>query len=500
LLLCGSPELKGFRKETMNKIKILLQLVLLSPVLVLAQASSEYEQWKQAYLGEFDQYKDAVDKEFAGFLKQKWKPFSTEAGFIRDETPKPVAIPIAKPLDIKPVIKDPISSPAIPKPKVITEVIKPVIKVKPPAIIQPPISGKQLSVLFLGYTLSIADTLSSVLTGRQSKVTQQTIQSQFSDLAKSDYPSLVKRLLSLKRELNLNDWAYVSLINGYTEQLAAPKNSQVVASWFLMLKSGLNARVAFNEKSVFLLVAVKQSLYGIAFFRYGKQKYYSVSQQKNLPPQLLSYDGHYPEKLALSDFSPLKVVVSNQNNQIRQLAFSYKRQKHQLEIPYNQYTVDFLATYPQMDIGQYFHSPLNETTANALLSQLKPMVKDLSETEAVNFLLSFVQNAFKYETDGEQFGAENYMFIEETLHYRASDCEDRSIIFAWLVKNLLNLEVVGLEFPGHIATAVVLKKPEGTAIRHDNKTYTIADPTYINARVGMKMPQYKNVAPKVVSN
>ena len=257
----------------MNKIKILLQLVLLSPVLVLAQASSEYEQWKQAYLGEFDQYKDAVDKEFAGFLKQKWKPFSTEAGFIRDETPKPVAIPIAKPLDIKPVIKDPISSPAIPKPKVITEVIKPVIKVKPPAIIQPPISGKQLSVLFLGYTLSIADTLSSVLTGRQSKVTQQTIQSQFSDLAKSDYPSLVKRLLSLKRELNLNDWAYVSLINGYTEQLAAPKNSQVVASWFLMLKSGLNARVAFNEKSVFLLVAVKQSLYGIAFFRYGKQKY-----------------------------------------------------------------------------------------------------------------------------------------------------------------------------------------------------------------------------------
>ena len=91
------------------------------------------------------------------------------------------------------------------------------------------------------------------------------------------------------------------------------------------------------------------------------------------------------------------------------------------------------------------------------------------------------------------------MFIEETLHYPASDCEDRSIFFSWLVKSLLNIDVIALDFPGHIATAVELKNPVGQVVRYQGKKYTIADPTYINAKVGMKMPQYKKVNPKVIS-
>ena len=40
------------------------------------------------------------------------------------------------------------------------------------------------------------------------------------------------------------------------------------------------------------------------------------------------------------------------------------------------------------------------------------------------------------------------------MNYRYCDCEDRSILYSFLVKTLLNLPVVGVDYPGHVATAV----------------------------------------------
>ena len=74
------------------------------------------------------------------------------------------------------------------------------------------------------------------------------------------------------------------------------------------------------------------------------------------------------------------------------------------------------------------------------------------------------------------------------------------MFFAWLVKNLLGLEVVGLDYPGHIATAVRFNEQvSGDAIRFNNKRYVVTDPTYINASAGMAMPEYKNKRPGVIT-
>ena len=78
-----------------------------------------------------------------------------------------------------------------------------------------------------------------------------------------------------------------------------------------------------------------------------------------------------------------------------------------------------------------------------------------------------MQTSFNYKTDDGQFGEENYLFPEETLHYRYSDCEDRSILFTWLVKNILGLDVIGLDYPGHVAAAVALDNP----VSGDSVTY-----------------------------
>ena len=137
--------------------------------------------------------------------------------------------------------------------------------------------------------------------------------------------------------------------------------------------------------------------------------------------------------------------------------------------------------------------------AYSLLSNLKSLVEGKSEIEAVNILLRFVQTAFQYQTDAEQFGIEKYLFSEETVFYPYSDCEDRSILFSFLVRQLIGLKVVGLDYPGHVATAVKFSVDlNGDSIIYQNQNYLICDPTYINAPIGMCMPQYKNIKPEVI--
>ena len=183
----------------------------------------------------------------------------------------------------------------------------------------------------------------------------------------------------------------------------------------------------------------------------------------------------------------------------RDLSFEYGGNKYNIEADYEKARVDFLDTYPQLDLEVYFASEVGETAESPLLQQLASEMKDMSEQDAVNFLLRFVQTSFQYKTDDKQFGKENYLFPEETIFYPYSDCEDRSVFFAWLVRRLLGLEVVGLNYPGHVATAVYLESGAvGDHVTYNGKRYTVADPTFINATAGMTMLEYKGTKPDVI--
>ncbi|MBK6681728.1 MAG: hypothetical protein IPG53_17890 [Ignavibacteriales bacterium] len=91
------------------------------------------------------------------------------------------------------------------------------------------------------------------------------------------------------------------------------------------------------------------------------------------------------------------------------------------------------------------------------------------------------------------------MFAEETLYYDFTDCEDRSVLFAHLIQMFTNLKVVGLDYPGHIATAVELKSAKnGDSITYKGRKFIICDATYIGAGIGECMTEFKNVTPEII--
>ncbi|MDR1348574.1 MAG: hypothetical protein LBJ63_09155, partial [Prevotellaceae bacterium] len=92
-------------------------------------------------------------------------------------------------------------------------------------------------------------------------------------------------------------------------------------------------------------------------------------------------------------------------------------------------------------------------------------------------------------------------FAEETIASAYSDCDDRAILFAQLVRRLLGLPVVLIYYPQiHLATAIQFDNPttEGDYVMVDGKKYLICDPTFIHANLGMSMPDLRNVAVEII--
>ncbi|MDH5218127.1 MAG: hypothetical protein OEX19_10550, partial [Gammaproteobacteria bacterium] len=280
------------------------------------------------------------------------------------------------------------------------------------------------------------------------------------------------------------------------------ENEQVLFSWFILMKSAYRSRLAYENNRVYLLLPIKQQVYAAQSLQYKKQKYYVLGFDGGKQPKINSvftYDSEYQGSGQVFDLQLTRMIVTGEEEVPREFAFNYLKTRYQVKTVNNKYIVDFMRTYPQVHWDVYFNSNLVNPTRQQLADQLRPAVKGLSETDAVNLLLRFVQTSFKYDTDNRQFGYENPLFLEETLFYPASDCEDRSFLFSWLVKELLGLEVVGLLYPGHMATAVhVNMDVKGDSVRYLGKTYFVADPTYTNADIGMAMPKFKNRKPEFI--
>lgn len=158
-----------------------------------------------------------------------------------------------------------------------------------------------------------------------------------------------------------------------------------------------------------------------------------------------------------------------------------------------------LDEYPIIDIPTVAASVVDKSLRDDVVKQIRAQVQDLGEQEAANRILRFIQKGFPYATDDEQFHREKYFYFEESLYYPKNDCEDRAIFYAYLVHEILGLDVHLIQFTGHECTAVAFHEPveNGTSYEYKGKKFYICDPTYIGAKIGKCMPSYAKESPQI---
>ena len=304
---------------------------------------------------------------------------------------------------------------------------------------------------------------------------------------------------------NLNDWLTFVLVRRYTDAVYGEDvNSSLVLSHYILTNMGYNVRIGKNSNGhVLLLVPFRQNIYERQFLKIDGVRYYIFFEDTNKAPENSSIGSVYTCDLPQgTDYGKsFNLVLKNPvlpSDGYKEYCKSYDTITLKGKVP--NVAIMIAKDYPLTDVQVYASSSLSPEFRKNLLDQVSSQIQGLSEYDAVAKILSFIQHAFNYKTDWDQFGFEKAFYVEENFYYPYNDCEDRAILLAFLVRNLLNLDVHLLYYPGHEATAIRFSdqtiKGDGYIYQNGNR-YIICDPTYIGAGVGQCMPEYENVKPKV---
>jgi hypothetical protein len=492
---------------TIRLIKALIFFSLISIHTLFAQ-QTDFERWRQAQQQELNQFSQSQDDAFSAFLRQSW----ISVTLLKDPTPtanKPPAIPRFEPAvrePLRPVIPE-VNITSIPDPSPVslsevdgefnTDTALPTFPSSNEA------STRFTAVDALGVEL-VVPVISYYAKPLTATLTNETIANHWDYLAAGPYSDVISYLTSLRSELNWNDWATAMHTRSIAQTWTNDENSVVALTWFLLSKLGYRAQVGYQSSALYLLIASTQPIYEVPKITLDQDShsYYLVrglNARLPLDARIYTY-----KQAAHSSSSPIELNYSSNprtygNPTPKEISFILGEDRKTVTLSYDKQLVDFLASYPQTHPALNFNLPPSPSFVRSMREQIQPLIAGKSEVEALNILLRLVQTGFEYKTDTEQFGRQRFMIPDESMFYPYSDCDDRAILFSWLVRLLLDLEVVGLEYPGHIATAVRLNTPvSGDHVLIQGEPWLICDPTYIMADIGHLIPDYASLTPKVI--
>lgn len=458
--------------------------------------AGSFEDFKRSQSQSFKEYKDEEDAKFDKILKEQWKAYKAQKGIELYEKPKPKEIPKTSPKDIKNV-----------GPLVNVQIVAKSKKEAPKeeseeksefiVVIQKPQKTEKKEIEFdffgthLGFNISKGIKIANFYPTNQKGITNY-----FNKVASSEYEYIIDDIKKIKTDLNLNDWGVYLLVNKFSKKVYKNDDNSRLLAWFIFNKLGYAVKVGLSNRHVVLLHYSDKTIYSTPNFNFGNNKYYVVSSYaKGNVGRLYSYEQNYPGSDKPLDLSLKTLPNFVKEVKVKEIGFSSKGKEFRMAVEYNQNLLDFMSTYPQADYDTFFNAPMENDTYIKLAESMKKYIDGKKMSDALNFVLHFVQKSFKYQTDDEQFGREKVMFAQETLYYNKSDCEDRSVLFSYLVKELFGIDAIGVKYNDHMAAALSIPM-NGDYVKAGRKKFIIADPTYINSNIGESMPKYKHKKPE----
>ena len=450
------------------------------------RSGTEFNKFKTKSNEDFESFRKKANEKFAKMLKSDWTRFNINKGKKQED---------ATPTPPQPYNNEPIEDNSTP----IQEVIVPPPPTPQPKPIEPikeqPQYDEWMAFPFYGNELKVR--LGSSHKFSMPNVSGAAIANTWQTLSSTKYNNVINDCLEIRNKYSLCDWAYLNMLYELTNTFASKgSNEATMLMAYLYCQSGYKMRLATHNNKLYMLYASKHSIYNASFYFIDQTQFYPFGfEGRDLTICQASFPNEQPLSLDMNKLPKL----GNQQSPKREL-HSNRYKDANATISVNPYLIKFFNTYPSSEIdnnfmtrwAMYANTPLSDEAKNTLYPTMRLAIDGVSQLEAANRILNFVQTAFDYEYDKNVWGEDRAFFADETLFYPYSDCEDRSILFSRLIRDLLGLDVVLVYYPGHLATAVHFT----TDVRGDNFTYNgkkfiICDPTYINALVGASMPQFR---------
>lgn len=308
---------------------------------------------------------------------------------------------------------------------------------------------------------------------------------------------LVNQLMSYRDRLGLNDWGYF-LLAKYCCSAIYPSDEagETLLAWALMIRSGYDVKIGYNQLGGTILYTTASKIYGAPSVNINGLEYYIDKSISSFP--ISTYLPNHPGAAGTIHLKLNQSLNFQGDIQYKKIQFQWDNKSYDFNLKYNPEVIRFLEEYPNSDTEVYYGAPFSYLSGESLLRQFSPVLTGMKNVEAAAFLQQFVQKAFTYRPYNDLYGYDKFMFPEELLFKDESNDKGKSLLFAWMVNNLLNLRVALIEYPGFYSVGISFNQPmDGDNFLIDRRSYTIADPTFENAPIGLVMREFYSIKPLI---
>ncbi|MFN4973039.1 MAG: hypothetical protein ACK45I_07045 [Bacteroidota bacterium] len=326
-------------------------------------------------------------------------------------------------------------------------------------------------------------------------INTQTVESAKSSLLHlmqlKETDSLYNRLIQLKKQYAMDDVALLMLIKKVNAQVFshAPEGFKQLLLLALLHKHQIDLMAGFSNGQITVYARTNFLIDNCLFIQRGNKLYYDLSfdQKKNTSAE---------EALSIPEHTHALPLVMNM---LTPPAFGAKTHKQIIPFEYDGFMYYFsarinvsLTSYyrelPTISINTvYLNYGVSESVRQSLIKELKRAVYDMRTEVAVDFILKFTQQSFDYRKDEDVYGVEKFSFPEETLVNRFSDCEDKAMLFASMIREVLGLKSVALYYKDaqHINVAIQRWSTNMNGnVQFNDEKYIVCEPTMKGFAIG----------------
>ena len=473
----------------------LLALVLASALTAFSQSNnisyedffnnskSSYYQHNESAAQFYDSFREKANKAYIEFLKSAWGDFEAYAPVPQPKkTPVPPK-PYTEPIDEKPIEIVPHEEP-VPDVEPQPQPIEPIEEKPTPSI-------DQVTFDFYG----IQENIRIPKFARISNFIRNNehLAASWDSLCQDEIDNTLYDCLQIRQKYGLCDWAYLQMLDKLSTKVCGNGNGATLLMAFLYCQCGYQMRLAWDGPTLHMLYGSLHAIFDQGYFNIDGTKFYPYGDTSDkIQICAAEFEGETPLSLLIPSAQPFVGNLS-QNRIIKSKRYSdaiatSNVYTNLIEF-YNSYPTSAMNNNPMTRWAMYASTPLSSKTKEVLYPGLRKAIQNKTKLQAAEILLNWVQTGFVYEYDDKVWGQDRAFFAEESLYYPYCDCEDRSILFSRLVRDLLGLDVALIYYPGHLATAVYFdSEVRGDKMLIDNRKFVVCDPTYIGAPVGAQMP------------
>lgn len=342
-------------------------------------------------------------------------------------------------------------------------------------------ADKTVSVTFYNETLTFEYASEIILPGLL--ISEDiSLREYFEKMQKMPYQSFLKGLVAYKEKYELNDWLFYELlkttINNIYLREDPLKNSATI--WFFLTKSGYDTRLTYLDNNIFIYVWSEEDIFETPMILDEGKTFINLScihservslTQLNLLAFKPGQSGK-PFSFKLEKLPKLSAQIAN-----REIEFMVKERTYRIVFNTDATLFEIMKNYPAFGELEYFNVPMSSAIHSTLISKLEFMIQGKTTNEALGILIGFTRTGFEYKDDKEIFGKSKPMIAEELFHYQYSDCEDRSALFYYLVKEILDLPMLIIAYPDHLSIAIASSQIKGLPFHYEGREYYVCDPT-----------------------